>query len=302
MNKHIVFAACALVLLGGCKFEGTSTSSTAAISYASYSGETKATISVCASEIPHAKILNECLAKIAWEEGYKINVTVLDWSIQNDAVSHGEYDANYFQHVPYLKKYTGTPSLWAACKVHYEKLCLYASDPSKKTVSNGSKIELVNDISNIERALKLLVANKILTINDSVYQDGVFTNFDTDNPNQSVTFLSGYDKCSLTCLKESQLCTSLPDYNFGIIPGNTALTGLGSDFASRIVFGENPTDATVSELSNIICVKESDKDSEKTKELVKICQDPRLGKYISQTFGESVLYHFENGLTTNFLA
>jgi D-methionine transport system substrate-binding protein len=302
MKKSLVlFALLSLGALAGCSPE--SSGSTVDISYASYSGASKGEISVCASELPHAKILNECLSHLVAEDGYSLKVTVLDWTQQNDAVAHDEYDANYFQHVPYLKSYDGTTPLYAACKVHYEKLCLYAANASKKTLWNGARIELVNDVTNIERALQLLVANNVLTINASNYDGSQnFTNFDVSNPNGCVTFASAYSNCTLTCLKESQLCSALPDYDFGIIPGNTALTGLGDDYASRISFGENPSSELVSAKANIICVKEANKDTDKTKELVKACGDARLGTYIKATFGESVLYHFENGLTTNFLA
>jgi D-methionine transport system substrate-binding protein len=258
-------------------------------------------ITVAASELPHAKILNECVKDILKEKGYSLSVTVLDWTIQNDAVANNEYDANYFQHVPYLKTYTGSTKLYAACKCHYEKLCLYAKDTSKMTLTSTSKIELVDDVSNIERALKLLASHNVLTIKDSCYDaSGSFTNFDTTNPLSGVTLSANYSSLKLTCLKESQLCQSLSDYDFGIIPGNTALTGL-DNLASRIVFGEEATDAMISEKANVIAVKEDNKDSDKTKALVEAFADTRVSEYISKTFGESVIYHYENGLTTNWL-
>jgi D-methionine transport system substrate-binding protein len=270
---------------------------------ASCQQSTTEVITVCASELPHAKILNECIKDIVEEDGYDLQVTVLDWTIQNDAIANDEYDANYFQHVPYLKTYTGTTELYAACKVHYEKLCLYASDASKTTVSSTSKIEIVDDVTNIERALQLLASNDVLTINAEDYDtDGNFTNFDTTDPNAGVTWSEGYEGCELTCIKESQLCQSLADYDFGVIPGNTALTGLGSDYATRIVFGEEPSADLISSKANIITVKRDNKDTAKTKELVKAFQDARVETYIEDTFGESVLYHFEDGLTTDFLA
>jgi D-methionine transport system substrate-binding protein len=297
-----ILSFAALTLLASCNQEGAS-SNAVSIAYSSYSGVSKGEISVCASELPHAKILNECISHLVGEDGYTLKVKVLDWTIQNDAVANGEYDANYFEHVPYLKTYSGTTSLYAACKVHYEKLCLYAKNTSKKTLWNGASIELVNDVSNIERALQLLASNKILTINASNYgTDGSFSNFDVTHPNDGVTFADSYKNCTLTCLKESQLCQSLADYDFGIIPGNTAMTGLGSDYANRISFGETPSAELISQKANIITVTKANKDSDKTKELVKACSDPRLGQYISATFGESVLYHFEDGLKTNFLA
>lgn len=258
------------------------------------------TITVCASELPHAKILNEAIKPILKEKGYNLKVTVLDWTIQNSAVANDEYDANYFQHVPYLNtnNFEGDKELVTACKVHYEKLCLYASDKDEnKKLDNGETIEIVNDESNIERALLLLNSYDILTINESCYkEDGSFT-FDTSNPNSCVTFLSGYENCSLTCILESNLCVSLNDYNFGVIPGNTALTGLGDDYASRIVLSEKATEETISERANIIAVKKSNKDSEKTKALVEACKDERVATYVSNTFGDSVLYHYEDLLT-----
>jgi D-methionine transport system substrate-binding protein len=256
------------------------------------------TITVCASELPHAKILNEAVAPILKEKGYELEVTVLDWTIQNTEVASGQYDANYFQHIPYLdvNNFEGENELKPAAKVHYEKLCLYASDKdTNKKLDNGETIEIVNDESNIERALLLLESYDILKINKTCYNDNnEFTNFDTTNPNSCVTFLEGYTNCRLTCIAESNLCVALPDYNFGVIPGNTALTGLGDGLSERIVLSEKANEETISERANIICVKKSNISSPKTIALVEACGDNRVASYILKTFGDSVLYHFEN--------
>lgn len=82
-------------------------------------------IKVCASDTPHAEVLNGSVKALLADKGYDLKVTVLDWTLQNDAVANGEYDANYFQHIPYLETYTGKTSLFAACKVHYEPLGIY---------------------------------------------------------------------------------------------------------------------------------------------------------------------------------
>lgn len=252
-------------------------------------------IKVSASIVPHAKILNEAIAPILKEEGYELKVKTLNWSIQNDSLLHNEYDANYFQHTPFLNAYEESDKLAVAAKVHYEKLCMYYSpkDENKK-LDNGETIELVNDISNVERALKLLEQNGVLTINESNYVNGEFKNFDTVHPNKCVTFAKEYDKCSLVCIAESNLCLSLPDYNFGIIPGNTALLGLDKNFADTIVMSETVDEETISKLSNVIAVKKDKLDSPKTKALVKAFDDSRVKKYIEDTFKESVLYTFES--------
>lgn len=262
-------------------------------------GNSEKTIRVAASELPHAKILNESVAPILKEEGYTLEVSVLDWTVQNSAVATGDYDANYFQHEPYLNTYNSSvdesAQLALACKVHFEKLCLYASDSTKKELVNGSTIEIVDDLSNVERSLLLLQSKGILTINPSAYNsDNEFVNFNKANPNDSVTFTKDYANCSLTSLAESQLTNSLKDYDFGVIPGNTALTGLGSDYASRIVFGEDVSEETLTLRANGIAVRKDKLDSDKTKALVSAFEKAEVGNYISNTFGESVVYHFIN--------
>lgn len=256
----------------------------------------KETIKICASELPHAKILNEAIKPILEEKGYSLKVNVLDWTIQNSSVAANDYDANYFQHVPYLETYNSDVSeenkLVAACKVHYEKLCLYTSNKDNKEIKNNARIILVDDVSNIERALKLLESNNILTINESNYVDGSFKNFDISNPNNCVTFLKGYESITLKCIPESNLCVSLPDYDFGIIPGNTMMTGY-NDLTERIVLSEEANEETISERANVIAVKKENANSDKTKALVEAFSDSRVESYISSTFGESVLYHYE---------
>ena len=265
---------------------------------ASCGGNGENTITIAASELPHAKILKEALAPILKEKGYELKVTELEWSLQNAAVARGEYDANYFQHMPYLETYNAEAKddakLAMAVKVHYEKLCLYASNLNHKTLENGDKIEIVNDVSNIERALLMLKDNGVIaTISPSCYQDDKFV-FNVTDPNSQVTFADAYKDCKLTCIQESNLAISLGDYDFGVIPGNTALTGLGKDYATRIVFGEKVNAETLSLRANGVAVKKDKLDSPKTKAIVEAFADQKVQEYVASTFGESVLYHYEN--------
>ncbi len=250
------------------------------------------TIYICASELPHKEILEGVVKDILKEKGYNLKVTVLDWTMQNDAVANDEYDANYFQHIPYLNTYNGKNKLIAACKVHYEKLCLYAKDINHKEILNGDKIEIVNDISNIERALNLLEENNILKINESCYVNGEFINFDTVNPNSCVTFNENYKNCSLTCIAENQLCQSLLDYDFGIIPGNTAITGL-KNYQDKIVLSETDLNL-IDEKANVIAIKESNINNPKILALVDALSDNKVNEYIINTYGDSVIYHYVN--------
>ena len=63
--------------------------------------ESKGTITVAASATPHAEIL-EAAKSILADEGWDLQVTVFNDYVQpNEVVESGEFDANYFQHIPY---------------------------------------------------------------------------------------------------------------------------------------------------------------------------------------------------------
>ena len=193
----LVLVLClALVLVTGCKKEDK-------------------TIYVCASELPHADILENVVADILKEKGYTLKVTVLDWTLQNDAVANKDYDANYFQHVPYLETYEGTTKLFASCKVHYEPLSIYRAKATGG-LETGKTFAICNDESNAIRALELLQAKGVIN-NIPVDQNGKLTivgaNWTADNGVQ------------VTLISEELLVSSMNDYDFVCLPCNTALTG-----------------------------------------------------------------------------
>ena len=92
------------------------------LDYASLAGTE---ITVAATPSPHAEVLAVAKEILAEKD---ITLTIkefTDYVQPNNVVESGEIDANYFQHVPYLETYTGTPELFAVCKVHYEPLGIY---------------------------------------------------------------------------------------------------------------------------------------------------------------------------------
>jgi D-methionine transport system substrate-binding protein len=175
----------------------------------------KKTIYVCASELPHADILENAVAPILEEQGYTLKVTVLDWTIQNDSVASGDYDANYFQHVPYLELYTGEVKLFATTKVHYEPLGIYKGKATG-ALSEGKTFAICNDESNALRALELLQSKGVIE-NLPVDEEGKLT-----ITGSNWTSLNGV---TVTLIAEELLVASMADYDFVCLPCNTALTG-----------------------------------------------------------------------------
>ena len=206
-------------------------------------GEDK-NITVCASDVPHAEILNGSVKSYVESKGYTLNVTVLDWTNQNDAVANGDYDANYFQHVPYLETYTGTTELVATCKVHYEPLGIYKGK-ANASLDNVKSIEVCDDVSNAIRAFELLKAKGILS--EIPVKDDALT-FE----GSSWTSTEGI---TVTLIAENLLVSSRTDYDLACLPCNTALTGNVSA-TERLLVEDDP--AQVSLKANVLAVRKAD--------------------------------------------
>ncbi len=85
------------------------------------------TIKVAASPNPHAEILKEA-KKILAQKGVNLEIKEFDDYVQpNNVVEDGEFDANYFQHTPYMNDFNeknGTHIVSVAA-IHVEPMGLY---------------------------------------------------------------------------------------------------------------------------------------------------------------------------------
>ena len=67
--------------------------------------EEKKTVVIGATPSPHQEVL-ELIQDDMAALGYKLEiVTFTEYPLPNPALSNGELDANYFQHIPYLADY-----------------------------------------------------------------------------------------------------------------------------------------------------------------------------------------------------
>lgn len=238
-------------------------------------GDPAKTITVCASELPHADILQNCVADILKEQGYTLKVKVIDWTIQNDAVAQGDYDANYFQHVPYLETYTGSVSLFAACKVHYEPLGIYTGGQTGDNVS----IAICDDESNAVRALELLYSKGYISSLPVSGGKLAFTTSSTTIGNVTINLIA-----------ENLLVASMPDYTYVCLPCNTALTG-NVDQSKRI---DREDDAVlVANMANIIAARSNDYANDaqykaKIDALVDAILSQAVSQYVNQKYGGAI--------------
>ena len=120
------FAACAAKTETAASTETASTE-TASDETASDAVESKGTITVAASPTPHAEILAQ-VAPILAAEGWTLEVKEFQDYVQpNNVVESGEFDANYFQHIPYLDDFNAQQGthIVSINAIHVEPMGLY---------------------------------------------------------------------------------------------------------------------------------------------------------------------------------
>ena len=123
----------------------------------------------------------------AKDAGININIKEFtDYDLPNRALDQGEVDATYHQTVPYLEKaeqqfnYDFTPGKG----IHLEPLAIYSSKHKSldELPEKGGIIGVISDVTNQERALRLLAANGFVEIPASgdvnVYTVKKLKNFD----------------------------------------------------------------------------------------------------------------------------
>lgn len=243
-------------------------------------GEESKTIKVAASATPHAEILEQ--AQIALKEkGWELEVTIFDDYIQpNNVVESGEFDANYFQHIPYLESFNeehGT-HLVNAGGIHYEPFGVYPGTKADlSTLENGDVIAVPNDTTNEARALLLLQDNGIITLKEDAGLTATVNDI-VDNP-KNLTILE---------LEAAQIPRVKDEVAFIVLNGNYALDAGFSAAKDAITYEKADSEAAKTYV-NVIAVKESNENSEGIKALVGVLTSDEMRTYINDTYGDAVI-------------
>ncbi|HBZ17067.1 MetQ/NlpA family ABC transporter substrate-binding protein [Pantoea sp. NPDC088449] len=173
-----------------------------------------AALRVAADAVPHSEILNHIKQT---DKKLDLNVIELNGNLNaNELLARGDVDANYFQHVPYLRdqeKALGE-TFSVVATVHIEPLGIYSHKvKSLKDLPDGAQVAVPNNVTNLSRALYLLQANGLLKLN-STRANTLVTSADiTDNPHH----------LKIIEVEAPQLPRALDDAQLAIINGNYAL-------------------------------------------------------------------------------
>lgn len=234
---------------------------------------------VAADPVPHAQIL-AYVQKLDPQLNLKV-IEIPNGVNSNELLVHGDVDANYFQHLPYLKSQEQAlgEKLAVAATVHIEPLGIYshryktfAQVPQKGTVA------VPNNVTNLSRALYLLQDNGLIKLkagfNDPATDQATPKDI-AENPKQ----------LKILEIESPQIPRSLDDVDLAVINGNYALeAGLvpAKDALGLEKAEHNP-------YANILVTTPKLQDDPRIKQLAKDLTSPEVAKFITDNFSGSVI-------------
>lgn len=238
-------------------------------------------ITVAASATPHAEILEEAKTLLK-DKGYELEVKVFDDYVQpNNVVESGEFDANYFQHVPYLEQFNeekGT-HLVVAGKIHYEPFGIYpGTKKDLKDIAKGDKIAVPNDTTNEARALLLLQDNGIIKLKDGAGIKATVNDIE-ENPNN----------IEIVELEAAQVPRVVNEVAI-VLNGNYALEANYTVKKDALAYEKSDSEAAKTYV-NVIAVKEGNENSEKIKALVDVLKSDSIKKFIDEKYDGAVIVY-----------
>ena len=238
------------------------------------------TITVAASETPHSEIL-EAAKPILVEEGYDLEVTVFDDYVQpNEVVESGDFDANYFQHIPYLNSFNeekGT-HLVNAGGIHYEPFGIYPGTKSSlDDIADGDTIAVPNDTTNEARALLLLQDNGIIKLKDGAGLEATVNDIEENPYNVEIVELAA-----------EQVARVAEETSYIVLNGNYALQAGYSVSKDALAYETSDSEAAKTYV-NVIAVKEGNENSDKIKALVDVLKSDEIKDFINEKYDGAVI-------------
>ena len=238
------------------------------------------TITVAASETPHSEIL-EAAKPILEEEGYDLEVTLFDDYVQpNEVVESGDFDANYFQHIPYLNSFNeekGT-HLVNAGGIHYEPFGIYPGTKSSlDDIADGDTIAVPNDTTNEARALLLLQDNGIIKLKDGAGLEATVNDIEENPYNVEIVELAA-----------EQVARVAEETSYIVLNGNYALQAGYSVSKDALAYETSDSEAAKTYV-NVIAVKEGNENSDKIKALVDVLKSDEIKDFINEKYDGAVI-------------
>lgn len=263
--KKLLLAVFSVIVLVGCSSKASENS-----------------LSVVASSIPHAQILEHIKPVLKEKHDLDLDIKVVDdYYIPNKVVDSGEADANFFQHVPFFENQLAEHNYDLAniASIHLEPIGIYSNTfKNKDEIKDGASIILSNSVADHGRILAILEKNGLIKLNPKVNKEEA-TIKDIIENKKNLVFKADVD----------------PAFTAKTLQNNEAdLVAINSNYALEA--GLNPLkdsiileDTDNNPYANIVVVKKGNENNENIKYLIEALKSKEVADYLIETYGGAVI-------------
>lgn len=234
-----------------------------------------------ATLIPPMTDILDIVKPLLLEDGVDMEIVVLSDNVQpNEALANKEIDANFFQHVPYMKQFNESKgSNLVPVQPVYD--AIYGGYSKKyKTIEElpeGAKLVMANDPSNIGRSLQMFADAGLIKLKEGVGILGTQADI-TENP-KNFKFEEVDLLMLARMLDDGDLVAMTPAYAspLGLTPKKDALI----------------TEREDSEFTITLVAREDNQDTDAIQKLAKRISGPEVKKFLEENYAEIALPAFE---------
>lgn len=271
MRKQFSLAAAGLAALLTLSACGAADSAPAAVE--TLDPASPATVTVGASPVPHAQILEFVRDNLTEGTGIELEIQEFDdYTTPNIALSEGDLDANYFQHLPYFESQVESQGYEFAHGegVHIEPYAAFSEKHDDvSAIPDGGRVAITNDPSNQARALTLLQEAGLL---ESIEADASVLSLTEEQNPKGLEFVENQPELLLNDLQD-------PTVDLAIINGNYILdAGLSTDDALIVESVEN------NPYANFLAWNTSSEGDARIAKLEELLHSPEVKQYIEETW------------------
>lgn len=247
------------------------------------SAQTKLTVG--ASYVPHAEILEQAKPILAKEGIDLVIVPFQDYILPNTALAAGEIDANYFQHTPYLNsvledhKNDPTYDFVSVGGIHIEPIGIYSKRvKSLKDLPQNGEVILRDAVAEEGRILSIFQREGVIKLKDGVTPLTARITDIVDNP-KNLKFKPDVEASLLPKVYASDEADAV------IINANYALDAKLDPVKDPIAVesGEN------NPYANLIVVRKANAEKPEIKKLVEVLQSKPIHDFIIEKYKGAVL-------------
>lgn len=220
------------------------------------SNKNEKTLTIGVTPIPHKQIV-EVIKDDLEKEGIKLKIVEFNDYVQpNLGLKDKSLDANFFQHIPYMKEFgeKNNIDLVSVGAVHLEPLKLYS--------------DKYNDVSKLPKHAKILIPN------------------DPTNRARALTLLKDLHDLDITELNAEQIGPRLSEVDGAVINTNFAIASkISQDKAILVESKDSP-------YANIVTVLKGRENEPKIQKLIKALQSEKVKKFIEEKYKGEIIPAF----------